>query len=78
MKCLWSVKFWTRSDKTEIEYTHTHTQRGGAKYVLSNYKEKVKLSLSYSLTEHHAIKVYWRSGGITPRVLVPALDGGEW
>jgi hypothetical protein len=28
-----------------------------------------KLSLCFSLTEHHAMKVYWRSGFITPRIL---------
>jgi hypothetical protein len=31
-----------------------------------------------SLTEHHAMKIYWGSGGIAPRILDLALDGGEW
>jgi len=31
-------------------------------------KVNVKLSLCF-LTEHHAMKVYWRSGGIAPRIL---------
>jgi hypothetical protein len=40
-------------------------------------KVKVKLSLCV-LTEHHAMKAYWGSGGIDARILDPALDGGEW
>jgi hypothetical protein len=31
--------------------------------------------LSQSLT---AMKTYWGSGGIAPRILTSALDGGEW
>jgi hypothetical protein len=31
-------------------------------------KGKVVLVLSF-LTEHHAMKVYWGSGGIAPRIL---------
>jgi hypothetical protein len=31
-------------------------------------KVNVKLSLCY-LTEHHAMKVYWRSGDIAPLIL---------
>jgi hypothetical protein len=27
---------------------------------------------------HHATEIYWRSGGIAPRFLNPALDGDEW
>jgi hypothetical protein len=30
------------------------------------------------LTEHQAMKAYWRSGGIAPLNLTSALDGGEW
>jgi hypothetical protein len=30
------------------------------------------------LTEHHAKEAYRRSGGIAPRILNSALDGGEW
>jgi hypothetical protein len=30
---------------------------------------KVKLKLSLCLTKHHAMKAYWGSGGITPRIL---------
>jgi hypothetical protein len=29
-------------------------------------------------TEHHAMKAYWGSGGIAPRILTTALDGGVW
>jgi hypothetical protein len=38
------------------------------------YKEKLFLGL----TEHHAMKTYWGSGGIAPRILTSALDEGEW
>jgi hypothetical protein len=30
---------------------------------------KVKVKLSLWLTKHHAMKAYWRSGGIAPRIL---------
>jgi len=30
---------------------------------------KLKLFLCFSLTEHHAMKAYWGSGGIAPRIL---------
>jgi hypothetical protein len=32
-------------------------------------KVKVKVNLSLYLTKHHAMKTYWRSGGIAPRIL---------
>jgi hypothetical protein len=31
-------------------------------------KVKVKVKLSLCLTKHHAMKTYWRSGGIAPRI----------
>jgi hypothetical protein len=34
-------------------------------------KKNVKLSLYFLLTEHHAMKAYWGSGIITPRILWP-------
>jgi hypothetical protein len=40
---------------------------------LKRYKEpgkgKVKVKLSLCLTEHHAMKAYWGSGGIAPLIL---------
>jgi hypothetical protein len=30
---------------------------------------KVKVKLLSALTEHHALKAYWKSGGIAPRIL---------
>jgi hypothetical protein len=30
---------------------------------------KVKVKLSLCLTKHHAMKGYWGSGGIAPRIL---------
>jgi hypothetical protein len=39
--------------------------------ILTTYpgKGKVKLSLCFFLTEHHAMKAYWGSGGIASLVL---------
>jgi hypothetical protein len=33
------------------------------------FKSKVKVKLSCDLTKHHAMKAYWESGGIAPRIL---------
>jgi len=40
------------------------------------YNDKVKVNLSLSLTEHHAMKTYWGDGSITTRILnlVTRLD----
>jgi hypothetical protein len=32
-------------------------------------KVKVKVKLSLCLTKHHAMKTYWGSGGIAPRII---------
>jgi hypothetical protein len=37
-----------------------------------------KLSLCYFQTEHHALKAYWGSGGITTHSSTSTLDGDEW
>jgi hypothetical protein len=34
-------------------------------------KVNVNVKLSSALNEHHAIKTYWRSGGIAPRIVWP-------
>jgi hypothetical protein len=39
------------------------------RYNSMRLKVKVNLSLCFFLTDHHAIKAYWRSGGIAPRIL---------
>jgi hypothetical protein len=45
--------------------------------LIVNVKDKVVPVLF--LTEHHAMKAYWGSGGTAPIVLLTsALDGGEW
>jgi hypothetical protein len=36
-------------------------------YIFNEVKAKVKLSLC--LTKHHAMKIYWWSGGVAPRIL---------
>jgi hypothetical protein len=48
----------------------------GFKFIFDR-QVKVK-SLCFVLTEHHAIKAYWGSGGIAPRIVTSAIDGGEW
>jgi len=40
------------------QYKHTHT-----------HKIKVKVKLSLCLIKHHAMKTYWGSGSIAPRIL---------
>jgi len=39
--------------------------------VIAKVKENVKLSLCFSLTEHHAMKTYCGSGVIAPHILWP-------
>jgi hypothetical protein len=39
---------------------------------------KVNVKLSLCLVKHNATKTYWGSGGIAPRILTSALEGGEW
>jgi hypothetical protein len=41
-------------------------------------KKKVKLSLGFSLTEHHDMRAYWGSVSIPHAFLTSALDGDEW
>jgi hypothetical protein len=36
---------------------------------MAKFWVKVKVKLSLCLTKHHAMKTYWGSGGITPRIL---------
>jgi hypothetical protein len=47
---------------------------------VSIYKQKVKvkLSLCFFLTEHHATKAYWEWRYSSTHSLTSALDGGEW
>jgi hypothetical protein len=49
---------------TEDEYFLSYIIRGDEVQV----KVRVKLSLRF-LTEHHAMDVYWGSGGIAPLIL---------
>jgi hypothetical protein len=37
--------------------------------LLGIIKVNVKVKLSLCLTKHHAMKTYWGSGGIAPRIL---------
>jgi hypothetical protein len=46
---------------------------------MSNAAIKVKVKLSLYLGKHHAMKTYWGSGGIAPRILdLGTRYGGEW
>jgi len=47
------------------KHTHKNIQMKGMYIGVKG--EKVKLSLC--LTKHHAMKMYWGSGGIAPRIL---------
>jgi hypothetical protein len=47
-------------------------------YVCKVGKGKVKLTLCFSLTEHHAIKAYWEWRHSSTHSLTSALDGSEW
>jgi hypothetical protein len=38
-------------------------------YLQILYEIKVKVKLALCLTKHHAMKTYWGSGGIAPRIL---------
>jgi hypothetical protein len=46
-----------------------HYKRFWAEFKIPNGRQKVKVKLSLCLTQHHAMKTYWGSGGIAPRIL---------
>jgi hypothetical protein len=52
---------------TEFKYYRIHGMEMNGFYCNLNLKVKVKLSLF--LTKHHAMKTYWGSEGIAPRIL---------
>jgi hypothetical protein len=56
-----------RSSETLMSY-HITTRRHNPED-LDLIMVKVKLSLCFYITEHHAMKAYWGSGGIAPRIL---------
>jgi hypothetical protein len=57
------------TSKSKLRTSRRVTYEDG-KLILNKYiKVKVRLSLCFSLTEHHAIKAYWGSGGVPPRIL---------
>jgi hypothetical protein len=41
------------------------------KEIFTNQRLSYKVKLSLCLTKHHAMKTYWGSGGIAPRILWP-------
>jgi len=47
--------------------SHMITGRKG--FTRVSYYIKVKFSLCFFLTEHHAMMAYWGSGGIAPLIL---------
>jgi hypothetical protein len=55
-------------------YLHSHIRLHGvvlseATFVNAYEHVNVKVKLSLCLTEHHAMKAYWGSGGIAPLIL---------
>jgi hypothetical protein len=56
---------WKNRDREESEINTKH--RNGA--ILENGIGKVKAKLSLGLSKHHAMKTYWGSEGIAPRIL---------
>jgi hypothetical protein len=47
----------------------SYSLRYGSKFSGGTGKGKVKVKLSLCLTKHHAMKAYWESGDIVPRIL---------
>jgi hypothetical protein len=74
-QCCSSVKVTWTSEQWQLESYKMHWRtrlfRRTHEHELSTdmKKVKVKLSLYFSLTQHHAIKAYWGSGGIAPHIL---------
>jgi hypothetical protein len=62
-----------QSVNTKVSYAMMHLSRNGhnslTKHLTPTHKVKVKVKLSLCLTKHHAMKAYWGSGGIVPRIL---------
>jgi hypothetical protein len=56
--------------KGERYFINSISIRGCGEVVLYKYIQ-IKLFLWFSLTEHHAMKSYWGSGGIAPLILWP-------
>jgi hypothetical protein len=50
----------------------------GVSVLASQLNVKVKVKLFPCLTKHHAIKTYWGSGSLAPRILDLGTSGGEW
>jgi len=47
----------------------TYAATGIGNYEAVSLLSHVNVKLSLCLTKHHAIKTYWGSGGIAPRIL---------
>jgi hypothetical protein len=52
-----------------MEHIMGETLAASQKYEQVEVEVKVKLSLCFVLTEHHAMEAYWGNGGIAPRIL---------
>jgi hypothetical protein len=53
------------------EELHIHLLSGLEPPIIHPARKKVKVKLSLYLTKHHAMKAYWRSGGISVRIFLP-------
>jgi hypothetical protein len=54
------------SDKFSLPYTRIMNLSCS---MVAKYGHMVKVKLSLCLIKHHAMKAYWGSGGIAPRIL---------
>jgi hypothetical protein len=50
----------------------------GTRYDGRTVRTEWRIGSSPCLTKYHVMMTYWGSGGISPRILNPALDGGMW
>jgi len=63
--------FWLicKTKQNEEYYTNISMETAEILLRVTAKHRKVKVKLSLCLTKHHAMKVYWRNGGIAPRIL---------
>jgi hypothetical protein len=63
--------FWLicKTKQNEEYYTNISMETAEILLRVTAKHRKVKVKLSLCLTKPHAMKVYWRNGGIAPRIL---------
>jgi len=58
--------FGSKKHEVRVQFGISHSEK---LRILCMVKVKVELNLCFSLTEHHAMKASWGSGGIAPLIL---------